>query len=108
MEQVMRCPLCASPDKERFDARVSMGERIENWICRGCGLVFLSPRRTAEELAAFYERGYRTMAQGSEEPTTAKLGFEDERAEQQVAIFRANTTSVGDFLEIGCAAGRLM
>jgi len=108
MEEIARCPLCGSSERARFDSRESHGERIHNWICRACGLVFMSPRRTPEELAAFYERGYRTAQQGTEAPTVAKLDFEEQRAEGQLAMFRQVTESIHDFLEVGCGGGRLM
>jgi SAM-dependent methyltransferase len=108
MEAIARCPLCASTSRARFDSRESHGERIQNWICRGCGLVFMSPRRTPEELAAFYQRGYRTAQQGREEPTPDKLRFEERRAEGQLAMFRQGAESIQDFLEVGCGGGRLM
>ena len=70
--------------------------------------MFLSPRRTRDELAGFYELGYRTAQHGTEEPTAAMMAFEAARAESQLAILRRRCPSVQDFLEIGCGAGRLM
>ena len=108
MEEVTRCPLCGGAERARFDSRESHGETIHNWICRGCGLVFMSPRRTPDELAAFYERGYRTAQQGTEGPTEEKLRFEARRAEGQLGLFLQVPGPIEDFLEVGCGAGRLM
>jgi SAM-dependent methyltransferase len=108
MEEVTRCPLCSSIDRRPFDVRDHDGEEVRNWICRSCGLVFLSPRRTRDELRAFYELGYRTAQHGTEEPTAAMMEFEAARAENQLAILRRRCAAVRDFLEIGCGAGRLM
>lgn len=108
MEEVTRCPLCSSAERGPFDVRDYGREEVRNWICRSCGLVFLSPRRTLDELRAFYELGYRTAQHGTEEPTAAMMAFEAARAESQLEIIRAQSASVRDFLEIGCGAGRLM
>jgi 2-polyprenyl-3-methyl-5-hydroxy-6-metoxy-1,4-benzoquinol methylase len=117
--EVTVCPLCLSPQKSFFDRRSShfMAENrpliIDNHLCKSCGLVYLSPRMSDEELAVFYEQEYRQLYQGNAGPTKKDLRVQAQRAEHLLG-FASNSnqnqpiSSVTHHLDIGCSAGILL
>ncbi|RME05408.1 MAG: methyltransferase domain-containing protein [Anaerolineae bacterium] len=107
-ENVTACPLCGSPDSRLFDERVFRGHTVVNRLCRGCGLVYQSPRMTAAELDAFYAREYRQVYQGSEGPTPKDLAAQRGRAESLLGFLRAAGVSPTRHLDIGASAGILL
>src|SRR5262245_14310941 len=60
-ELVEACNLCGSTEFETLAERDRYGYPATFRICRRCGLGFLSPRLTAAEYGAFYERVYRPL-----------------------------------------------
>jgi len=60
-EAVERCNLCGSTDLAELSRRDRYGFDASLWMCRRCGLGFLSPRLTAAEYARFYEDVYRPL-----------------------------------------------
>jgi 2-polyprenyl-3-methyl-5-hydroxy-6-metoxy-1,4-benzoquinol methylase len=61
VETVEACNLCGSTDLETLAERDRYGYPATFRMCRRCGLGFLSPRLTAAEYGAFYERIYRPL-----------------------------------------------
>lgn len=107
-ETVRNCPLCGDRESSLFDQRAFHGESVTNRICARCGLVFQSPRRTAEELAGFYENEYRQLYQGSAGPTPKDLAVQDGRAETLLAFAGPRIERISRHLDIGCSAGLLL
>ena len=68
METVKNCLSCNQEETCLFDKREMHGLEINNRICKNCGLIYLSPRMTEEELDQFYKNEYRTLYHGQEEP----------------------------------------
>ncbi len=63
------CRLCGGNDTVvvgRFDRWLNP---LVNVMCRGCGLVFLDPMPTDEEINAYYRDQFWLRSQGSDEPT---------------------------------------
>jgi 2-polyprenyl-3-methyl-5-hydroxy-6-metoxy-1,4-benzoquinol methylase len=60
-EPVATCNLCGSTDLVELSLRDRYGYAASLWMCRRCGLGFLSPRLTAGEYGAFYEDVYRPL-----------------------------------------------
>jgi 2-polyprenyl-3-methyl-5-hydroxy-6-metoxy-1,4-benzoquinol methylase len=67
------CPLCDSDD------RVVIG-RLDRWfnplvnvLCRYCGLIFLDPMPSDEELDRYYTDQFWSRSQGSDEPTAKTI-----------------------------------
>jgi 2-polyprenyl-3-methyl-5-hydroxy-6-metoxy-1,4-benzoquinol methylase len=61
LEPVSACNLCGSVDHVEVARRDRYGYPATLRMCRRCGLGFLSPRLTAAEYEAFYERVYRPL-----------------------------------------------
>jgi SAM-dependent methyltransferase len=61
LETVDSCNLCSSTELETLAERDRYGYPATFRMCRRCGLGFLSPRLTAAEYGAFYERVYRPL-----------------------------------------------
>jgi len=107
-EIVTQCPLCASDSSLPFDRRESHGRLVENRICRNCGLVFQSPRMTADEAAAFYAREYRLLQEGSAAPTPRNTRVQEMRAESLLDFVRQEIPHISRHLDIGCSMGILL
>ena len=60
-EEVDACNLCRGNDFARLARRDRYGFDATLWMCRRCGLGFLSPRLTAAEYAHFYGDVYRRL-----------------------------------------------
>lgn len=108
MEEVERCLLCNSTRLETFDLSHFRGALVTNQICKECGLVFQSPRLTAQSLEAYYRDSYASMHQGAEMVSREELRIQTARAENLVQLLRMSGLSPDDHLDIGCSTGRLM
>jgi SAM-dependent methyltransferase len=60
-EPVGSCNLCGSTDFAELSKRDRYGYPVSLWMCRRCGLGFISPRLTAVEYGAFYKSVYRPL-----------------------------------------------
>ncbi len=107
-EIVEYCPLCGSMGSSLFDQREFRGYPVSNRICRGCGLVYQSPRMTHTEGQAFYEAEYRLLYQGQEGPNPKDLAVQAARAKVALEYVRKQTTSTSRILDIGCSTGMLL
>jgi 2-polyprenyl-3-methyl-5-hydroxy-6-metoxy-1,4-benzoquinol methylase len=107
-ETLQACPLCNSPESQLFDQRQFKGKTVTNRVCRNCGLVYQSPRMTAEELADYYERQYRLEYQGGEDPNQKDLVTQRARAASLTAFVKDSLSSVTRHLDIGSSAGLLL
>jgi len=107
-EIVQNCPLCGSMDSSPFDRREFRGSPVSNRICRGCGLVYQSPRMTEAESQAFYETEYRLLYQGQEGPNPKDLAVQAARAQVALDFVHKQVTSASSILDIGCSTGILL
>ncbi len=107
-ESVERCPLCGSENSRLFDLRSFRGQSVVNRLCMGCGLVYQSPRMTADELDAFYAREYRQVYQGTEGPTAKDLAVQNGRANSLLAFLAAHGVAPERYLDIGASAGVML
>jgi 2-polyprenyl-3-methyl-5-hydroxy-6-metoxy-1,4-benzoquinol methylase len=105
---ISQCPLCHSSQSVRFDQRMLHQELITNRLCTHCGLVYQSPRKSDEELNFFYEQEYRTLYQGSQEPTPKDLAVQQGRADHLLSFIRPEISGLNRHLDIGCSAGILL
>ncbi len=107
-ELVQNCPLCGGSRSNPFDQRDFKGQVVVNRVCISCGLVFQSPRMTEEEAAEFYEREYRLLYQGGEDPTTKDLAVQQARAASLLAFLKPHVQELSRHLDIGCSTGLLL
>ena len=108
MEELERCLLCNSTRLETFDLSHFRGALVTNQICKECGLVFQSPRLTAQSLDTYYRDSYAFTHQGAEVVSEEQLLIQTARAENLVRLARISGLSPDDHLDIGCSTGRLM
>lgn len=119
-QEVNACPLCQSTQHTLFDQRKlgrGGGENkpitLSNYLCAACGLVFMSPRMSDEELTAFYEREYRILYQGSQGPNKKDILTQELRAKHLVEFISKlidcpQRESIKKCLDIGCSTGLLL
>jgi SAM-dependent methyltransferase len=107
-EIVSECPLCASTRSRVFDQRRFHDLEVVNRFCMNCGLVYQSPRMTAEESAAFYAEEYRLLQEGSRDPTLRNMNAQKERARLMLEFIRPTIPAVSRHLDIGCSLGILL
>lgn len=107
-EFVNHCPLCGSDHNRQFDQRTFLGQSVSNRLCLHCGLVYQSPRMTAEEMQVFYAAEYRRVYQGKEDPISKDLAVQHARAAALLEFVRPHRTSIQRHLDIGSSAGALL
>lgn len=107
-EVVDRCPVCGSRSSAPFDQREFKTHPVTNIICRGCGLVYQSPRMTVAESQAFYEAEYRLMYQGQEGPSPKDLSVQSDRAQVTLEFINPYLNPGTRILDIGCSTGILL
>ncbi len=107
-ELVQNCPLCGGSHSNLFDQRDFKGQVVANRVCTSCGLVFQSPRMTEGEAAEFYEREYRLLYQGGEDPTIKDLAVQQARAASLLAFLKPHVQELSRHLDIGCSTGLLL
>lgn len=108
MELVRACPLCDHLDHTPFDRREFRGRSVENSRCRNCGLVFLSPRMTAQELEEFYTEEYRRLYQHTEGPSEKDLNVQRARAASLATFLGSKVSGLSRHLDIGSSTGELL
>jgi len=90
------CPACHSPDHRRYaDAR---GAKLLE--CLACGVIYLDPLPTQDELAPFYEDSYA----GATTSYFAKVGSKIRRSRRRMRALRRHVAG-GRFIDIGCNGG---
>jgi 2-polyprenyl-3-methyl-5-hydroxy-6-metoxy-1,4-benzoquinol methylase len=107
-ETVDHCPLCDDESRSPFDQRDFRGHPVSNVICSRCGLVYQSPRMTAEERQSFYETEYRLLYQGQEGPNSKDLAVQSARARVTLDFANQHIPSCSRILDIGCSSGSLL
>lgn len=107
-EIVPVCLLCGYPENTLFDQREFRAHNVTNRLCRHCGLVFQSPRMTAEELNKFYEVEYRSLYQGDKGPSKKDLNTQRGRAAALLSLINGQVQNVSRHLDIGSSTGQLL
>ncbi len=106
---VTTCPLCGGNDSTRFDQRILLGYQLTNRLCPACGLVFLSPRMSTDQLNTFYAENYRELYHNAKEPTPVDLSIQTRRANHLLdSVFAHGLTMLDAHLDIGCSTGTLL
>jgi len=100
--------LCGAKKFSKFDERDFLGYQIANWICRRCGLVFMSPRMEEDVLEDFYAAEYRNIYRGQEDPSPNELRTQTTRAQHFVDVAQDWIRNCNAHLDIGCSSGLLM
>jgi SAM-dependent methyltransferase len=104
-----RCPLCGADapllwDEPR-DLEYFMEASYDFLRCSGCGLVFMDPMPTREELPGLYPSNYHNFDAPSGRIPALLL---DRYYAHQVRTCRKHLPPGGSVLEVGCAAGDVL
>ena len=110
MVKVEDCLVCGATKAILFERTREQGMTLTNWLCSDCGLVWLSPRMTAQEAEQFYKSGYHELYSKSTLPTRSVLEQQRSRAEAVVGFVEKNIGSVNieTHLDIGSGSGALL
>lgn len=100
MEHV-KCDLCDSDDTSLLFTATDMNQSKKGSFnivrCKKCGLVYVNPRPTKQEIGKFYPKAYFLP------PTDAKSGIDKYQYEKMKKIKKFK--KAGKILDIGCGAG---
>lgn len=107
MEQV-NCNLCGSDKAELFLERLDRlhvsSEPFRYVRCLRCGLIYLNPRPTSDEIHAYYPNGYEAF-ESKEEGFPFRLGQRYRIKKRCWTVESMSTTKRGKLLDVGCARG---
>lgn len=104
------CPVCSSLSVRSLPFGYAFNGRwLGGYKCRDCGIIFIHPQPTAEELAQLYSKEYfegdfRCGHAGSYFDEKTQASLEDETLIARIKQLKA----AGRFLEIGCAGGAFL
>jgi len=108
-EPVEACNLCGSADLAELSRRDRYGYPASLWMCRRCGLGFLSPRLTPAEYGRFYGVVYRPLVSAFHgRRIDADTVQDDQRAyaAELVELLRANLSSPpASVMDVGGSTG---
>lgn len=108
MEHVERCILCGSARRTTFERIRDPRGQVQYYMCLHCGLVYQSPRMDPEELTLFYEQEYRSLVQGTDEPTPKDLQMQSARGRTALEMTRADVPMVARHLDFGSSSGAVL
>jgi len=109
-EEKFFCPLCSSrkltpkPFGYQFN-----GKWLAAVECKDCGIIFIHPQPSDEELQSLYvrdyfEKDYRCGHEGSYFDESSLARFADDELIRSIKKYK----NTGKYLEIGCAGGALL
>lgn len=118
----MTCPECGGAGRARFPVRDRLfgttARSFEIATCAACGLQFLWPQPSAEELSGFYPAGY-WMGPSDRRPAAGRLGWWLERYRRAVLVDHVRFVravverqrAAGEWrglLDVGCGDGSFL
>lgn len=111
MIHINKCLICNGNDFRIVTdkGRLFSGEKV--LLCITCGMVFLSPRMSHDELQSFYSSNrFSKEFRGSETPSQDMIAYRGKRAERRFHLLSPylNKLAKGSVLEIGCSSGNFL
>ena len=114
--EAIDCPLCSKTGGPVLGVMGRHGVPVRNVACADCGLVYVTPRPTQDDMAEFYRASYRTQHLiphqtadgGTAEPGTPEF---DEALAHRGRVLGASALSLGGVkpgdrvLDVGCHRG---
>lgn len=91
-----KCPICEDRSEKRLLCKVNIiyGTVFDLAECQGCGLIYVDPMPTPEQLSVFYSASYYDFDREREEGKGLAFARRLKRGKKQ-----------GRFLDVGCATG---
>lgn len=103
--EYVACNLCGEDDSEPLWEQAAEGERFQMVRCRHCGLIYLNPRPSEEELAPYYGEGYQPFGKRSSPIMNSWRRAMVRRDIKALSQLDGEGVRV---LEIGCATGEYL
>jgi SAM-dependent methyltransferase len=106
-----RCNLCGSEEKQVLyanqDWQTVAGDDYHLVQCSDCGLIYLYPRPSVDEIGRFYEELYPCYKQSVDSERHALIRWARKRnlANRRKQVERASGRKTGAVLDVGCATG---
>ncbi|MCW5236568.1 class I SAM-dependent methyltransferase [Verminephrobacter eiseniae] len=106
------CEVCGSTDHKTLVDQVEIGTdrfgRLPVVGCANCGFVYQSPRFNKEFYDTYYDKYYRMMLFGDNQPEKGFLLDQVRRGEHLRRSIARYLPEKGRLLDVGCSAGGLM
>ena len=102
------CNLCGGTDFEVVARRDRWLQPLTNVMCRQCGLVFLSPMPTDEELDQHYRNDFWQRSQGGREPNAKQIKRAMRGAEGRLAALEKVLKPGARILDVGAGGGEFV
>lgn len=104
------CDLCGRSDPETIYAGSQWRRSLPPVIlvrCRNCGLMYLSPRPTVQEISAYYPTDYAAFRPAIEDEGFALMRFMRRRKlkQRRRLVEHFGQRPAGRILDVGCATG---
>ncbi len=106
--QSLPCSLCGGLDREVVGRRDRYLAPLRNVLCSQCGLVFLDPMPTADEIERYYREEYREHYHGDSKPRAKSLLRDQRGALERVAILEPYLQAGDRVLDIGAGTGAFL
>lgn len=102
------CNLCGSEDHRVVGTRDRHFRRLTNVLCRDCGLVFVNPMPTEEELGEYYRSSYRRHYQAAATPRKVSVVRAFDRARSRLRLLEPVLRPGDRVLDLGCGGGEFV
>jgi SAM-dependent methyltransferase len=109
--QHTRCDLCGADDTITLYVGASWRQPVPDGValarCQGCGLMYLNPRPSQDEIAAYYPAEYGPFRPAIEDERHALMRWMRRRklVQRRRLIERYSGRATGRILDVGCATG---
>lgn len=108
---ITQCPVCSNNQLALFKKTIWKGINLKYDICKKCSLVFLNPQMSEMNTNVFYDKYYRLVYEGSENPTDEVIKYQEGRAQYFNQIIKPYLNEIkpdGLVLDIGSSGGVLL
>lgn len=99
------CALCGALERSVVGTRDRYWKPLRNVLCLHCGLVFLDPMPTADEIESYYRDEYRQHYHGDSRPRAKALLRDERGARERVALLAPLLRQGQRVLDIGAGTG---